>query len=194
MISALLANASEAVVHAPAHAESGLAADMHHQAEVLGIDGFNLGMQCISFAILAIVLYRFGVKPLLATMDERQHKISEGLKFADDIKVKLADAEKAAEATRAKASAEAASSLSAARATAEARIAAASQDAIAKANEIIAKGNEAVALERAKMLAEVRAEVAKLVVATSGKVLSRELSSEEKSRYAESASKELAVR
>lgn len=187
MLSVFLASTDAAETHAAPDA-------LHEFTHRFGIDGFNLGMQFLSFTIMAVVLYQFGIKPLLSTMDERQRKIEEGLKFSEEIKAKLADAEKTAEATLAKASGEAAAALSAARVTAEARIAAASQEAIAKANEIIAKGNEAVALERAKMLAEVRAEVARLVVATSGKVLSRELSADEKSRYAESAAKELAAR
>lgn len=189
MISALLASTAEAAAHAPE-----ATGEVGKFAAQFGIEPIYLAWQFGSFSLLAIVLYQFSIKPLLSTMDERQRKIEEGLKFSEEIKAKLADAEKTAEATLAKASGEAAAALSAARVTAEARIAAASQEAIAKANEIIAKGNEAVALERAKMLAEVRAEVARLVVATSGKVLSRELSADEKSRYAESAAKELAAR
>ena len=189
MISALLATTTAAAEHAPE--ATGEVGKFAHQ---FGIEPAYLAWQFGSFTLLAVVLYRFGIKPLLSTMDDRSRKIEEGLKFAEDIKVKLAEAEKSAEGTLAAASSKAAAELAAARVTAEARIAAASQEAIAKANDIIAKGNEAVALERAKMLAEVRAEVAKLVVATSGKVLSRELSADEKSRYAESASKELAAR
>lgn len=179
MISALLAN-------------SGLAQDMQQQAATFGIEPAYLAWQLGSFSLLAVVLYNFGIKPILSTMDERQKKIEDGLKFSDEIKAKLADAEKNAETTLAKASAEATALLKKAREESEAKISAASQEAITKANEIIAKGHEAVALERAKMLAEVRAEVAKLVVATSAKVLSRELSADEKSRYAESAAKEIA--
>jgi F-type H+-transporting ATPase subunit b len=189
MISALLASTAEAAAHAPE-----ATGEVGKFAAQFGIEPAYLAWQFGSFSLLAIVLYRFGIKPLLSTMDERQRKIEDGLKFFEDQKANQAAAEKQAESTLAKAAVEAAASLSAARATAEARISAASQDAIAKANEIIAKGNEAVALERAKMLAEVRAEVARLVVATSGKVLSRELSADEKSRYAESAAKELAAR
>jgi F-type H+-transporting ATPase subunit b len=189
MISALLATTEAVAAHAPE-----ATGEVGKFAAQFGIEPAYLAWQFGSFSLLAIVLYQFGIKPLLSTMDERQRKIEEGLKFSEEIKAKLADAEKSAEAALAKAGAEAASTLAAARATAEKRIADSAQDAIAKANEIIAKGNEAVALERAKMLAEVRAEVARLVVATSGKVLSRELSADEKSRYAESAAKELAAR
>ena len=186
MLSSLLAVTAEAQAVHP-----GPVGEFAHQ---FGIEWNYLAWQIGSFSILAIVLYWFGIRPLLSTMDDRQRKIEEGLKFADDIKVKLAEAEKAAEATLAKASASAAETLKEARATAEARIAASTQEAIVAATAVRKKGEEDLALERAKMLAEVRSEVAKLVVATSGKVLSRELSGDEKSRYAESAAKELATR
>lgn len=190
MFTVLLASATEAV----ASEENPLVKAAHDVQQQFGIEPKFVLMQFLSFAILAIVLYRFGIRPLLATMDSRNSKIEEGLKFADDIKVKLAETEKAAEVRLAAASAEAAKITAEARKNAEERIAAAGQEAIAKANDILAKGAEAVALERAKMLAEVRAEVAKLVVATSGKVLARELSADEKTRYAETAAKELAAR
>ena len=50
----------------------------------------------------------------------------------------------------------------------------------------------ATELERQKMLSEVRQEVARLVVATTGKVLSRDLSDSEKATFSEAAAKELA--
>ena len=52
---------------------------------------------------------------------------------------------------------------------------------------------EALELERRKMLDDVRAEVARLVVATSAKVLTRELSESEKTRYTETAAREVAT-
>lgn len=183
-----------AAAHEAAHEAAASGNPVHDIQQQFGIEPFYVAMQLGSFTLLFVVLYFFGIRPLLKTMDERSGKIDEGLKFADDIKIKLADAEKSAEAGLAKATAEAAAIVAEARKNAEARIAAATQDAIAAAAAVQKKSEEAIALERAKMLAEVRAEVAKLVVATSGKVLSRELSADEKSRYAESASKELAAR
>ena len=185
MLTALLAATAEA------HASHGPVGDF---AEQFGIEWNYLLWQLGSFTLLAVVLYWFGIRPLLATMDSRNARIEEGLKFAEDIKVKLAEAEKSAEAKLAAASAEAATILGDARKNAEARIAASVQDAIAASAAVQKKAEESIALERAKMLAEVRAEVAKLVVATSAKVLSRELGADEKSRYAEAAAKELSVR
>lgn len=186
MISVFLASTGEAA----SGQASNPAAELIHR---FGIEPAYLGMQFISFAVLALVLYKFAIKPVLASMDERQGKIEEGLKFADEIKAKLADAEKNAEATLAKATQEATAILKKAREDADARVSAASQEAIAKAAEIAKKAAEANELARVKMLTEVRAEVAKLVVATSAKVLSRELSADEKSRYAESAAREISV-
>ena len=55
----------------------------------------------------------------------------------------------------------------------------------------MAKAKEGMEQERKQMIAEVREEVAKLVVATSAKVLDRELSADEKGRFSETASKEI---
>jgi F-type H+-transporting ATPase subunit b len=66
------------------------------------------------------------------------------------------------------------------------------QEAAAQAEAIIRKASEATELERQKMISEVRQEVARLVVETSAKVLTRELSADEKSTYSNAAAKELA--
>ncbi|MEN9840728.1 MAG: synthase subunit, partial [Verrucomicrobiota bacterium] len=72
-----------------AHASGGL---VHDLVEKFGIDAANVGMQLLSFTILAYVLYRFAIKPTLATMDERNHQIEAGLKNAADTAAKLAEA------------------------------------------------------------------------------------------------------
>jgi F-type H+-transporting ATPase subunit b len=66
------------------------------------------------------------------------------------------------------------------------------QEAAAQAEAIIRKASEATELERQKMLSDVRQEVARLVVATSATVLSRDLSDAEKQTFSDSAAKELA--
>jgi F-type H+-transporting ATPase subunit b len=66
------------------------------------------------------------------------------------------------------------------------------QEAATQAEAIMRKASEATELERQKMLSDVRQEVARLVVATSSKVLSRDLSDSEKQTFSDSAAKELA--
>ena len=63
--------------------------------------------------------------------------------------------------------------------------------AIEKANAILAKAQAAIELEKKKMLAEARSEISRLVVATTQKVLARELSDADRSRYNDAAAKEL---
>ena len=66
------------------------------------------------------------------------------------------------------------------------------QEATAHAEAIIRKAHEATELERQKMLSDVRHEVARLVVKTSSVVLDRDLSSDEKEQFSNSAASELA--
>ncbi|HLS27039.1 MAG TPA: hypothetical protein VK041_00185, partial [Opitutales bacterium] len=90
-----------------------------------------------------------------------------------------------------KASEQAQKMVDEARATSQALIEKQTQEAAAQSQEIIRKGQESIELDRKKMLAEARQEIARLVVSTSARVLSRELTEDERSRYANAAAKEL---
>jgi F-type H+-transporting ATPase subunit b len=56
---------------------------------------------------------------------------------------------------------------------------------------MMAKAQEAIHLEHRKMMADAREEIARLVALTAQRVLSRELSSEDRRRYADAAAREL---
>ena len=47
--------------------------------------------QIINFVVVAFVLYKFAFKPVLETIEERQKKISDGLKFSEEAEAKLAE-------------------------------------------------------------------------------------------------------
>ena len=55
-----------------------------------GIDWPLLLAQVLCFSIVAMLLWKFAFKPVLATMEERQRQIESGLKYAEDTKAKLA--------------------------------------------------------------------------------------------------------
>lgn len=160
-------------------------------AEKFGIQWQYVTMQLISFIILAAVLWKFAFKPVFATMEEREAKIDSGLKYAEEMKVKLAEAEAEKKRILQEASVEAKSIITEARQTAEARIDRSSQEAIKAAEDVTKKAELQIANDRKQMIAEARSEISRLVVATASKVLSKELSEEEKSRYSESASSTL---
>ena len=182
-----------------AHAAAEVAGEVAEQnkltmiTEKFGVSVPTLVAQMVNFVLVAFVLYRFAVKPIAATLDERQQKISEGLQYAEEMKTQLAEAERERAAKIKEAAAEAQRILGEAREQSKEMIEQKTQEAAAQAEAMIRKAAEATELDRQKMLSEVRQEVARLVVVTSGKVLERELSDAEKTSYSDAAAKELAA-
>ena len=72
---------------AEAAAESSLAGQF-------GIEWKLIVAQAVNFIVVAFLLWRFAFKPVMATLDERQRKIAEGLQFAEESKTQLAETEK----------------------------------------------------------------------------------------------------
>ena len=147
--------------------------------------------QILNFSIVAFLLWRFAFKPIVATLDDRQKKIADGLQYAEEMKARLADAEKQYADKLKEASVEAAGIIEKARETAKSFTEAQSQEAVAKAEDIIKKAREATELEHKKMLADLRKEVTGLVVTTTEKVLSKQLSETDRTNFTEAAAKEL---
>ena len=125
-------------------------------------------------------------------MEEREKQISDGLRFAEEVKIKLEDAERKHTETLKEASEEAQKTIASAREQAKSFEDQLRKDAEARAEDIVRKAREQMQLERQTLVAEARQEFAQLVVETATKVLDRELSDDEKTRFSESASKELA--
>ncbi len=147
--------------------------------------------QVLNFSIVGFILWKFAFKPVLATLDERQRKIADGLKYAEEMKAKLEAVQQESVATAKKAQAEATKVIEEARKAAKEFLDKQSQEASVKAGEILAKAQQVIELEKKKMLAEARTEIAQLVVATTQRVLAKELTEADRSRYNESAAREL---
>lgn len=160
--------------------------------EKFGVTLPTLVAQMVNFCIVALALYFLAVKPVAATLDERQQKIADGLQYAEEMKTQLAEAERERAEKVKQAAIDAQAILTEAREQSKEMIEQKTQEAAAQAEAIIRKASEATELERQKMLSDVRQEVARLVVATSSKVLSRDLSDTEKQTFSDSAAKELA--
>ena len=187
----LIAMLLNLLASAEVHAAAEHAAAAGGLAEQFGLSLNYVAMQVVSFAILSFVLYRWGIKPVLATMDERQHKIESGLKYAEEMKAKLEQANQQNEEILRKAATEAQGIVNDARKTAKELADRQTQDTAAQTAAMLAKAQQAIELEHAKMVAEVRGEIARLVTLTAGKVLTKELSPDEKSRYTQAATREL---
>ena len=147
--------------------------------------------QVLNFCLVGFVLWKFAFKPVMATLDERQRKIAEGLKYAEDMKAKLEAVQQESVASSKRAQAEASKVIEEARKAAKEFLDKQSQEASVKAGEILAKAQQVIELEKKKMLAEARTEIAHLVVETTQRVLAKELSEADRNRYNESAAREL---
>ena len=160
-------------------------------ATKFGVTWPTLIAQMVNFLLVAFVLHKFAIKPILATYDERQKKIADGLQYAEEMKAQLMEAEKERVEKIKEAVSEAQKILGDARDQSKAMLEQKIQEASAQAESLIRKAGEATELERQKMLAEVKAEVARLVVETTARVLDKELSSEDKERYSNAAAENL---
>ena len=130
--------------------------------------GVNLGfflVQLFNFLILAIVLKVWAFDPIVKMLNQRKHKIAQGLEDARVAAEARANAEKEAQKITAAAQAEAARIVSEASGRAEK----AAKDVTAAADEerkrILQNAVEEAALERNKILADLRGQVAALAIA-----------------------------
>ena len=160
--------------------------------ETFGFDWKIFLSQVISFVIVALVLRRFAYKPILAVLEERRQRIAEGLLNAEKIKQQLAEAEQRHGEILAKANAQAQKMIDEARESAEHVGARKQQEAIAAAEQIIAKAQEASAIERERVMMELKRELGRLVVDTTAKVTGKVLTSEDQRRLQEEASRQIA--
>lgn len=159
--------------------------------ETFGIDWPMLIAQAINFLIVAFIIWKFAFQKILSTIKEREKQISDSLKNADRIKLELEETEKQQQETLQEASLEAKKTISSAQEQAKAFIESQKEDARKHAEEIIVKAKLAMEQEREQVLREARDEIASLVVLTTSKVLSRELSEDEKESFTSRATDEL---
>lgn len=162
-------------------------------AEQFGVDWWKFLSQCISFSIVAFVLHKFAYQPILQVLAERRKKIEEGLANAEEIKKQLAAAQKQASELLAKASADAQKVIEEAKAAAKQVQDRESARAIADAEQIVKNAQLVTEREHAKMLADLKREISRLVISTTAKVAGRVLTDDDQKRLSDEAAKELAA-
>lgn len=159
--------------------------------DTFGLNVPALVAQIVSFSVVAWVLWRFAFKPVLATINERQQTIEAGLKYAEEMKAKLAAAERDCATMHRQAQLESTRIVEEARKAAKDYLDKQMQEATVRTNDLLTKAQQAVELEHKKMLADARTEIARLVVLTTERVLARRLTDSDRSAYNEAASREL---
>ncbi len=158
----------------------------------LGIQWQTLLAQTISFGVVFFVLWRFAYKPIFVMLEVRRQKIAEGLANAEKIKAELAHTEAERKRILAQAGDVANQVIEEARNAAARVREMETQKAVAAAEQIVIKAREAAAQEHARMLAELKGEVGRLVVQTTATVTGKVLTPEDQRRLAEETARQLA--
>src|SRR5438067_1465727 len=157
-----------------------------------GVDLPHFLAQVVSFVIVALLLQRFAYKPVVSMLEERRQRIEEGLANAERIKAELARTEAQRQEVFNQANAQATKLIEEARAAAARVQEQETQKAIAAAEQIMLKAREAAAQDHARMLAELKREVGRLVTQTTVTVTGKILTPEDQRRLAEETAKAVA--
>jgi len=174
-----------------AQAESG--GQIEQIARTFGVDWPHLIAQMISFSILCFLLQRFAYKPVLQMLGDRRQLIAQSLDNADKVKTELARTETQRQEVMVQANSQATQFIDEARAAADRLLKQETKKATASAEEIIVKARQAAAQDHARMLAELKQEVGRLVVETTSAVTGKILTMEDQRRLAEETEKQLAA-
>lgn len=159
------------------------------------IDTFHLDLklliaQVVNFAIVFFILYKFAIKPLLGTIDERNKKIEKGLSDAENFEKKLQAAEDDYNKKIDEAKAEARKVVEEATQKNEIK----RKESLDRTREeigvVINHEKEKMQLEKEKTLKEIRSEVSDLVLASLEKVLESKLGGAEEKKIIQKSIKE----
>jgi F-type H+-transporting ATPase subunit b len=162
-------------------------------AEQFGVYWPNLIAQVILFAIAYNVLKRFAFKPVIAMLEERRRRIEEGQINAENIKKQLAAAQAKYEEILAKANADAQRLLEEVRTSGDRLAEQKRQEAIAAAEHITLKAQEAMVRERDTLMADLKKELGRLVVETTTRVTGKILTADDQQRISEETARQVAA-
>jgi F-type H+-transporting ATPase subunit b len=170
-----------------AAAGAGDAAAEGNLLQQFGVDGPKFVAQLIIFFILFLVLKKFAFTPVLQILDQRKKQIADSVANAERIRQELEIAEKTRTEMIKKASDQANALIEEARASADKIGGQRIQEAIAQAENVLRKAEEASARDRERIMAELKQEMGQLVVATTAKVVGRTLTPEDQTRLQKEA-------
>lgn len=143
--------------------------------DALGIDLWKLVAQIAAFLIFLVLLWKFGSKPILKTLDERQARVQEGLEAAQQMQEQLDATAAKNEVVLAEARREAQLVLAQAREQGDAAIARAQEQAARQSDEYMARAQAALRAETEQARQQLRNEVADLAVLAAGNIVRKEL-------------------
>jgi F-type H+-transporting ATPase subunit b len=160
-------------------------------ARRFGVDWPHLLSQIVSFGIVCAVLYVLAYTPILKILQARRQQIADGLANAEKIKTELARIEVERHGILTRAGEDGKHLIEEARAAAARVQADETRKAIAAAEQVLVRAREATERDRARMLAELRREIGRLVVETTAAVTGKVLTPDDHRRLAEETARQL---
>lgn len=152
---------------------------MDNLIETFHIDIKLLIAQAVNFAIVVSVLYYFALRPLMRVMKDREVKIEKSLEDAKKIDERLSQTKDEYKESLTRAKIESARIIKEAHKQAELKKDQMTEAAKIEIGALINKEKAAIGEEKAKVLRDIKKEVAGLVIGGVEKVLSRKIDSQE---------------
>jgi len=165
--------------------------EVQNLARTFGVDWPHLTAQIISFGIVCALLYWLAYQPVLTMLEERRRQIALGAENAAKINAALADIEAQRQGILSDAHVQSAKLIAEAREIATRLREQDTQRAIAAAAQIMLQAREAATAEHARMLADLRREVGRLVTQTTAVVIGKVLTPDDQRRLAEDTARRL---
>ena len=161
--------------------------------ETFGVNAPLFISQLVAFIIVALLLKKFAYKPVLDMLEQRKARIAEAEANAEKIKAELAETQAERDKVMAEANQKAEKLIADAKEAARQVGEAEGQKAVKQAEEIIRKAREATEADRDRMMAELKAEIGRLVVDTTARVSGKVLTAEDQQRLIDETNREMAA-
>lgn len=155
--------------------------------KTFGLNGPFFIAQVVNFFVVIFILKKFAFGPIQAMLEQRRMRIAEGEEKLKRIEKQLAESEQTTAAAIAKANEDAVRLINEAKEGAHAFSEQKAQEAIAQAQNILAKAEAAARSEREQISAELKREFGRLVAATTAQVTGKVLTAEDQKRINEDA-------
>ena len=143
--------------------------------------------QVVNFIIVLFVLKKFAFGPIQAMLEQRKNRISEGEEKLKRIETQLAESEERTTAAIEEANSTAKRLIEEAKDSAASLSEQKTQEAIASAQGILAKAEDAAKAERTQMVAELKQDFGRLVAATTASVTGKVLNDDDNKRINDEA-------
>jgi F-type H+-transporting ATPase subunit b len=153
--------------------------------DALGINGWTLAIQLISFMIFIFLLWKYALGPIVRILDERSARVSESMAAAQRMQAELQATASRNEEVLAQARVEAQSIVTNAREVSDATIARAREEAGKQADDYLTRAQDTLRQETAQARLALREEIADLAVLAAGKIVRKELDPASQARLIE---------